>query len=131
MITPLSWGIDLCSNLGMVIGLIFQLTAYMDSLGRNYQSSIEPIHYDYSSRFYSSNQGIKNPPWGLTVDHETVTLTVTSNGCTSADSFKIDVAESLPPQVKVIRVIPDNCRGVSRPIDLKFPLKAFGGRKFR
>ena len=68
---------------------------------------------------------------GLVVNNETVILTVTSNGCTSADSFKIDVAESLPPQVKVIRVIPDNCRGVSRPIDLKFPLKAFGGRKFR
>ena len=68
---------------------------------------------------------------GLTITAEKATITVTSNGCTDKSDFKIEVQESLPPIVTFIRVKPDNCKKVSRSVDISFSLKQVGTTKFK
>ena len=68
---------------------------------------------------------------GLAVTEKKVTITVTSNGCTDKSDFKIEVQESLPPIVTFIRVKPDNCRAISRSVDICFSLKEVGTTKFK
>lgn len=55
----------------------------------------------------------------------TITATVMSNGCTSADSFEVFLRDVTPVEqsLEIMRMKPDHCRMVRHPIsiDLKMP----------
>lgn len=68
---------------------------------------------------------------GVVVTETTVTVTVTSNGCTDAEDFRIEVQESQPPIATWIRVTPDPCRMVAHSVDLDFSLKLIGSADFK
>ncbi|NMF63764.1 hypothetical protein DP113_29300 [Brasilonema octagenarum UFV-E1] len=68
---------------------------------------------------------------GLVLTDISATITVTSNGCTKKDDFKIELTKSLPPIATFIRVKPDNCDAVAHSIDLVFSLKEVGAAEFK
>src|SRR5687768_2489285 len=49
---------------------------------------------------------------GLTYDHEGITFQVRSGGCTKKDSFQIEVLETSPLQLNLVRVKDDFCRAI-------------------
>lgn len=65
---------------------------------------------------------------GLAVDLETISIDVESNGCTTEDDFLFLVSRhrKSPPEVTVIRINPDFCKGFSRNVTLVFSRKAVG-----
>jgi len=68
---------------------------------------------------------------GLMLTDNQVIITVTSNGCTDKDDFKIELKESHPPIATFIRVQPDFCRAVAHSVDIAFSLKEVGAAEFK
>ncbi|MDJ0616933.1 MAG: hypothetical protein QNJ63_09340 [Calothrix sp. MO_192.B10] len=68
---------------------------------------------------------------GLVVTETKVIITVTSTGCTDESDFKIEIVETLPLLVKIVRVKPDFCRMIPHSVDLSFSLKEFGAAEFK
>ncbi|MDH3600539.1 MAG: hypothetical protein OEU26_12965 [Candidatus Tectomicrobia bacterium] len=67
---------------------------------------------------------------GLMLTESQVIITVTSNGCTGKEDFKIELKESQPPIATFIRVQPDYCRAVAHSVDIAFSLKEVGAAEF-
>lgn len=67
---------------------------------------------------------------GLMLTDNQVIITVTSNGCTDKDDFKIALKESHPPIATFIRVQPDFCRAAPHSVDIAFSLKEVGAAEF-
>lgn len=67
---------------------------------------------------------------GLYIDKETVTVTVTSTGCTKKEDFTIMLRKSRPPIITFIRLKPDLCRAAPHKINIQFPLKEVGATEF-
>ena len=68
---------------------------------------------------------------GLVLTETTATITVTSNGCTAKEDFQIQLQESKPPILTIIRVKPDLCEAAPHSIDIIFSLKEIGSANFR
>ncbi len=68
---------------------------------------------------------------GIRVQQNTVTVTVTSNGCTGPGDFEIKVAKSNPPIATWIRKRPDPCKMISHSVDLEFSRKLIGKLPFK
>ena len=68
---------------------------------------------------------------GLYVDDGTVTIVVTSSGCTRKEDFIVVSDKSQPPTATFIRLIPDFCKAVSRPYSIKFSLEEVGAKEFK
>ena len=67
---------------------------------------------------------------GLVLTDTQVIITVTSNGCTDKNDFKIDLKESHPAILTFIRVQPDFCRVTPHRVDIAFSLKEVGAAAF-
>lgn len=48
---------------------------------------------------------------GVVIAQRGIVFQVFSNGCTDKEDFRVDVVESIPLEVRLIRVEPDPCRG--------------------
>jgi len=84
----------------MVSGLLIVGCQSMSTEATGDSSNLEPIY---------------NPEWtanGLTVQ-------VVSNGCTSVESFKVQVTDN---QVTIDRIKKDHCRAMPRLVEVSFPL---------
>ena len=68
---------------------------------------------------------------GLKLTDTQVIITVTSNGCTDKDDFKIELKESHPAIATFIRVQPDFCRAAAHSVDIAFSLKEVGAAEFK
>ncbi len=64
----------------------------------------------------------EEPLHGFSVERETVSIIVTSNGCTSAADFRFLVRRKGPGRtdVSVIRIEPDTCEAVPQAITIEF-----------
>ncbi|NET66388.1 MAG: hypothetical protein F6K63_19150 [Moorea sp. SIO1G6] len=71
------------------------------------------------------------PLHGIQITEKSVTIVVTSNGCTQKEDFTTILAKSQPPIVTFIRLKPDLCKGVSRPYPIQFSLSEVGAKEFK
>ncbi|MDJ0703147.1 MAG: hypothetical protein QNJ46_07705 [Leptolyngbyaceae cyanobacterium MO_188.B28] len=67
---------------------------------------------------------------GLAIAETTVTITVTSTGCTDKSDFEIQLQKSSPPVVTFVRVNPDLCRAAPHSVDIIFSIKEVGADNF-
>ncbi|NEO92836.1 MAG: hypothetical protein F6K56_22370 [Moorea sp. SIO3G5] len=71
------------------------------------------------------------PLHGINITEKGVTILVTSNGCTQKEDFTTILAKSQPPIATFIRLKPDFCKGVSRPVTIQFSLSEVGATEFK
>ncbi len=67
---------------------------------------------------------------GLVLTETTVTIKVTSTGCTKKEDFQLRLQKSEPPILTIIRVKPDPCKAAPHSIDIVFSLKEIGAANF-
>ncbi|WP_202218755.1 hypothetical protein [Okeania sp. KiyG1] len=82
---------------------------------------------DYISQY----QPVIETLHGLQVTEKTVTILVTSTGCTKKEDFIAVLDKYQPPTATFIRLIPDFCRAASRAIPITFSLQEVGATEFK
>lgn len=82
---------------------------------------------DYISRYQPAIETLH----GLQVDERTVTIVVTSTGCTKKQDFIVVSDKSQPPTVTFSRLIPDYCKAAPSPYPIKFSLEEIGAKEFK
>ena len=108
-------GLGLATLLFTVIFCVAAPTALaseIDDYISQYQPVIETLH-------------------GLQVTEKTVTIIVTSTGCTKKQDFIAVLDKFQPPTATFIRLIPDFCRAASTPYPIKFSLSEVGAKEFK
>ncbi len=68
---------------------------------------------------------------GVKITETAIIVTVTSNGCTEAGDFRVEVQETKPPIVTWLRTNPDPCKMIEHSVDLEFSLKLIGSAEFK
>ena len=71
---------------------------------------------------YNHNEAIS----GFYVDHQSMTFIVMSHGCTSKDDFELEIAQSYPVQIKLVRLNPDVCKAIPSDMTISFNLTDVG-----
>lgn len=88
------------------------LASEIDDYISQYQPVIETLH-------------------GLQVTEKTVTILVTSNGCTEKQDFIAVLDKSQPSTATFIRLKPDLCEATSQLYSIKFLLEEVGATEFK
>ena len=81
--------------------------------------------------YISGYQPVIETLHGLNVTENTVTILVTSTGCTKKEDFIVVSDKSQPTTATFIRLIPDFCKAASRPYPIKFSIEEVGAKEFK
>ncbi|MGK7903806.1 MAG: hypothetical protein AB4352_20860 [Hormoscilla sp.] len=68
---------------------------------------------------------------GLYVSESTVTIIVTSTGCTKKEDFIVVSDKSQPTTATFIRLVPDPCKAAPRPYRIQFSFEEVGAKDFK
>ncbi|HAC64724.1 MAG TPA: hypothetical protein DCF68_14610 [Cyanothece sp. UBA12306] len=99
-------------NLIVSLAIVFSVVFFCHAGSSTLAAEIEPLH-------------------AIQVTEKTVTIIVTSTGCTSKENFTSTLHKSEPPIVTFIRLKPDLCKAAPQPYPIRFGLEEVGAMNFQ